>query len=316
LQGANSRITGSTITGLGAALSTQRGYGVWAINHVPVMIDGNVITGTGIDGIGADGNGTVITGNYVANCHWWLAQTGGQIVTYDNTNAASSISVTNNVVEQGGATSAGGLELHGNNVTASGNTIRNQYASGIGISSGKGFTVTGNTVLVCGLDASGNQDGVYVNANVTDFVISGNRIADDQVTPTMRWAIGVNIGTSDRYSITGNSCQPTNRPNSPITDGGTGVNKVISNNLGMDNVFLNSLASAATISIPLNPNIDLTGTTGITTVTGALWPGRQFIFWPTGIVTFTAGATIGNTFTTVANTPVIAIFDGTKLWLK
>ena len=85
LQGQNSRATGNTITGMGGPLSTERGYGIWAIGYTTVMIDHNTITGTGIDGIGFDGDGTQIIGNYVAGCHCWNVSQGGQIGPYYGT---------------------------------------------------------------------------------------------------------------------------------------------------------------------------------------------------------------------------------------
>ncbi len=315
--GAGCRVDHCTITGMGTSLSTQRGYGVWAVNHVQVTIDHNRITGTGIDAIGADGAGTVIANNYISGCHCYTGGPGGQMVFYANTAADAGGIIADNYVAQGGGTlTSGGLELYGDNLTVKGNTVIDQYGQGIGLDGGKGFTVTGNTIMNCGQDATGNQDGISVAANVTDFVIAGNRSADDQGSPTMRWPININSGTSDRYAVTGNDCQPSNRPNGPISDGGTGVNKVIAHNLGMDNVILNSLASAATLTVPPNPNIYLAGSVGVTAVNGSLWVGRVVTFWPQGAVVFTAGATIGNTVTCVANgPPVVGRFDGTKLWL-
>jgi hypothetical protein len=37
---------------------------------------------------------------------------------------------------------------------------------------------------------------------------------------------------------------------------------------------------------------------------------------PTGVLTFTAGATIANTVTTVANVPVVGVYNGTTWNLK
>jgi hypothetical protein len=77
-----------------------------------------------------------------------------------------------------------------------------------------------------------------------------------------------------------------------------------------------TVASAASITLPVGYEyLALTGTTGVGTVLG-LYEGRQLTLIPSGIVTFTAGATIGNTFTTAANVPVSCIVTGGKIYLK
>lgn len=93
---------------------------------------------------------------------------------------------------------------------------------------------------------------------------------------------------------------------------------VIKNNLGIDNL-IGSVADAATIVWPVNPNFIITGSgTGVTAVTMTNVPiGASGTFRTTGgAITFTAGGGIGNTLTTVQNVPVIWSWDGTSLWLK
>ena len=97
---------------------------------------------------------------------------------------------------------------------------------------GNGVTVTGNSFRNCG----GAADPVVVAANVNDFVISGNRIADDRTTPIMRYGIDIYAGTSDRYTIIGNII--TGNTNIAIFDGGTGTHKTIANNQGNNDLSL------------------------------------------------------------------------------
>jgi hypothetical protein len=89
--------------------------------------------------------------------------------------------------------------------------------------------VSGNSLRNCG----GSADALIVAAGVTDFVISGNRIADDLATHVMRYGISIYSGASDRYSITGNLI--TGNTSQAVFDAGTGVNKVIVNNLSNAN---------------------------------------------------------------------------------
>ena len=230
LQGQNSRATDNTVTGLGTIPSTQRGYGIWAINHVTVMIDNNTITGTGIDGIGFDGSGTCVIGNTVSGCHCWNGGQGGQIASYYTSTGGVGTSplVIGNYIGAPGSNQGMGIECWMPGMLVSGNTIENIPQAGI-ILFGNSITVTGNSIRNCG----GTADGLVVTANITDFVITGNRISDDQATPTMRYAISIYAGASDRYTIAGNQCLPNTT--AAIFDGGTGTNKTIVNNLGASN---------------------------------------------------------------------------------
>jgi parallel beta-helix repeat protein len=236
VSGSDSRVDHCTIVGFGI-LSTLRCYGIWGIpgSHNRLQIDNNVVTNTNNDGIGASGSGATISGNTVSGCHCYLLSGGGQIQIYGNTDADASVIVSGNHIGQGGGAAASGLILFGNNITATGNTIINQYGVGIGLEDGNGFTITGNTVLNTGLDMSGTQDGIAIGG-VNDFVISGNTIGDNQLTPTMRWAINVTSGVSGRYTIVGNECGPCT-DSSVIHDGGTGTAKVVANNGGVDGGF-------------------------------------------------------------------------------
>lgn len=322
--GAGCRVDHCTITGLGISLSTQRGYGIWAINHVQVFIEHNKITGTGIDGIGVDGPGSVVDGNTVSGCHCYTGGPGGQVCVY----AGPGVTVSNNYIGQGGSSTvggqSGGMELYGNYITCTGNTIVNQYGGGIAVEgTGYGFTITGNTIQNVGLDMTTNEDGIVVHAGITDFVVTGNRIGDDAATPNMRWCIVVLAGASDRYTIAGNICGPCNRPLAPISDSGTGTHKTIYNNMGVETAVPVAY-SAAALPLPLSSvfHIWTTGTLGITSITGAASAaaapyGTVKTAIPNAAFTFTAGNNIGNTVTTVANVPLLMVCDETgKWWLK
>jgi hypothetical protein len=55
-------------------------------------------------------------------------------------------------------------------------------------------------------------------------------LADDQATPTQTCGVYVWPGASDDYVITGNIL--TGNTVAPLFDGGTGANKLVTNNLG------------------------------------------------------------------------------------
>jgi len=158
-------------------------------------------------------------------------------------------------------------------------------------------------------------DGIYVLANVSGCNITGNKIYDDRATRIMRNGIAIVAGSGDRFTIVSNEI--IGFTNQPIADGSTGHAKVIVHNTGHDTV-IPVVASAATIALPHNPLVSLTGATTVTTIgTQSHATGRQIVIIPTGVVTFTGGAgNIANTLTTVANVPVLAVFNGTNWYLK
>jgi hypothetical protein len=119
-------------------------------------------------------------------------------------------------------------------------------------------------------------------------------------------------GTGDNILIEGNDLN--GNLTGAILNSGTASNAIITNNLGIDNV-IGTVASGATISLPLNPVISLTGSATATVINGATFAGRQMKIIPTGAAIFTAGATIGNNYTAVANVPFGATWSGTKLFL-
>jgi len=100
-----------------------------------------------------------------------------------------------------------------------------------------------------------------------------------------------------------------------VIDGGQGGQKLIRDNLGIDDV-IPRLAAAATILLPLNPVIRLTGTARITALTGPLWPGRAVTILPDADLVFSPGGNFANTLTAQAQTPVTAVFDGAFWFLK
>jgi hypothetical protein len=312
LGGNNSRATGNTITGLGTLLNTQRGYGIWAINHQTVMIDHNTISGTGIDGIGVDGDGSQVIGNRVFGCHTYTGYSGGQIVTYPTSGGGvgNGIAVIGNTVGPGGSSYAHGIEAGAANMLISGNVVDGVGGYGILVIS-NGDTITGNFIHNVG---SPTIDGIEILAGVSDFVVAGNRIADDRSPAQMRAGIWVDAGASDRYSIVGNLVTPNSVGG--IADQGTGQNKTIGFNTGLDNA-IPQINTAATLTLPPNPVIFLLGAGTVTTMTTAgEAAGRIAILIGTGAITFAAGTTIVGGGTVSAYVPVLAVCVGTQWYIK
>jgi len=310
------RVDHCTISGRNS--TTQQSYGIWALNHVPVTIDHNTVAGTGVAGIAADGPGTIIEANTISGCCSYTGIGGGQIFLDNTTGTATDVgfTVTGNYIGKGASNGAGGIEATGRNIAITGNTIINQMASAIYIHSGRGFNIAGNNIVNTGLNGDGAEDGIVVGGGVTDFVISANRIGDDQATVTMRFAVNISSGASDRYSIVGNVLGPCTWTQGALTDNGTGTNKTIQHNVGVETYML-GVGTSATVNMPPGPLLLLIGA-GTVTAIGApnTATGRTVIIIATAVVTFQQGNNIANTVTMAPPAPTYATFDGTSWRFK
>ncbi len=79
------------------------------------------------------------------------------------------------------------------------------------------------------------------------------------------------------------------------------------------------LASATTLAFPAlepaNAIVQVTGTTGVTAISGLATVETFVLVAATGSITFTAGSTIGNTITMTQGIPHTAYWDGAHLWI-
>ena len=290
---------------------TEHGDGIFACFQQTCMIDHNVIYGFGTSAIMLDGDGSQCIGNRVWGNHTYSAGPGGQIGTFplsSDPGGGRGVCIVGNTVGPGGAPGAHGIEVGGVDVLVAGNVIDTVNGYGMIVIS-DGVTVTGNRIRNSPRTDTA-VDGISVFPNVSDFTITGNTIVDNRTPSIMRTGIWVQAGTSDRYTITGNTI--TGATFHPIFDGGSGDNKVIDNNAGMDNEFP-TLIAAATMQFPPNPIISIVGTVTVTTITIANdAKGRFLTILTQSAMTFTAGATIANTITTIPGVPVLATFDGVQ----
>ena len=183
------------------------------------------------------------------------------------------------------------------------------------------FTSTGYAGIYFAYSAPDTNTNILISSTDSGFSnVSEGRVEPVPVLPatTIDPSQGVPLyglridQPAARLNITGNAL---NGSTSNFLVNGSGITEsVISNNVGIDDV-VGTTASATALAVPINPTFTVTGTTGVTSVTG-LWAGRTGTFiTPDGAVTFTAGASIGNTITTVQNTPNSYYYDGTKLWI-
>lgn len=160
---------------------------------------------------------------------------------------------------------------------------------------------------------------VFGATTYSNLNISGNHCYNTVSGGLQSFGLFFPNGAPSRSTIVGNDFHVVAGAHAlnPISMNGAISNTIISKNGGIDDV-IPAIATAATLTFPLNPNFLLSGTTDVTAVTmTAVPPGSTGTFRTvTGAVTFTAGGGIGNTLTTAQNVPVIWSWDGTSLWLK
>jgi hypothetical protein len=119
---------------------------------------------------------------------------------------------------------------------------------------------------------SNGSPGTYNGAlfNISDFIFEGNRSGpvDGLATNSQGYGVAVFAGANNNYTIRGNDL--TGNVTGALSDAGTGTNKVITSNLGIDTTYI-TLASAGTLVLPATGenSIYVSGNTPITTISGA-----------------------------------------------
>ena len=175
-----------------------------------------------------------------------------------------------------------------------------------GISTGTGiviggavskFTITGNRIDGCDNFNGGSlSKGISITSSATDLgIVSDNNIGTSTVTTPLDFAA---TGAADQLHFV------------------LGVNK------GVDDVVPPPIASAATISIPPNPVVFLSGTTTITNIVGDYWQNRtiKLILQSAGSISYATGGSgagvICNPVTSAQFQTVTATYSaGDACWL-
>lgn len=335
-------VSGNTIEDTGNGILGAGGDGIacYSQDNYGNCITGNVITNAGNHGIHVGGDYQVVSGNTINEVATVFSGASGILVGSEAGDpAAQYISITGNTVNCSNANVNAGIDVKdwANNITITGNTVHNTATVGISLDDGSLYTVTGNSVLGSG------TVGMTLN-NVTRSTISGNLIANSNQN-------GISLTTSDQNTFTGNMIF-----NSGVSvGGGTGYamkidsgsdGLLIANNqmrdtsetelvsiptAGTDTQFYNNyyadgannlnvpnLASAATITIPACYDaVNITGTTGITTING-MWEGRRVTLRFAAALTVKDGSNLklaGNFVTTPDDILELFSPDGTN-WFE
>jgi len=155
---------------------------------------------------------------------WANGKDGVQIIS------ATDVHINNTYI----ASSARGIAVSGGNgVTISGCSIFNNGRDGISIAGGTDVKVIGNKIHNNSRETADTYYGIIVAADVNDFDIQANDVGTETnygTVSTHIYDIAIAAGTSDNYRVIGNKVKDGST--APFSDGGTGVNKVVSGNIG------------------------------------------------------------------------------------
>jgi hypothetical protein len=159
--------------------------------------------------------------------------------------------------------------------------------STVSVEAGKYISFTGNMFCTPGvfsatlLTLGGTSEYINVVGNRFSNCESGTHFTDIRIA-------GANI-----VNITGN----TFTGSLPIQRDSGGTVMILDNNIGLDNASSN-LASAASVTLPFNSSVFVTGTTTITSIAGT---------WSERVVMLTAGTSGGFSITNGANSTCTAV---------
>ena len=219
------------------------------------------------------------------------------------------------------------------------NLATNSGSSGISINAGEavtvdcckafGFTygcaINSDNTLVQGSVLVGNQYGVIVSADVEHFQIVNNNLGS---TPSLGAnsvaAVSIAAGTSNWYVITGNDMRGAAGgvgDGGTGTSAGTGVNKVIRDNLGFPDQATRTIMPWTTltlangvnsnVTLPEGTNFYISGPTGAFSLTGltAGVEGREILLYNSVAFAMTltndATSTAANRFLTLTGADIV-----------
>jgi hypothetical protein len=230
---------------------------------------------------------------------------GNQFVgTWASSAAATNVKIMN---------TAGGI-LQGTRFT--GHRTYNSNTNGIGfdIIGGSEFAIDDSTI--CSSSAGNSGTAIKIEVGASDSSIRNNVIgACDNSGATMATGVSVTQTSGLVGIITGNDILGTTTALTFSPSAGNGSTAVIDRNLGIDNQNP-TIASAATISLPVNPIVLLTGITTVTTINGG-WSNRHVTLIATGSggLSFATGGNICTGVTAPQSIQMFATFlSGSNCW--
>jgi hypothetical protein len=292
---------GAVVTGIGISVSNAKLINIIKINNnVMDTFTAYCIHMYG-DGVGTPAlvDSLVISNNHIGSRYDVSSNFNGDGVVIDNGSYLQRLDMTGNWIAFNGKTaltvaafhgieSSGGATITGNNIHSNNlSNVSGAAALTFGGSTYANLSINANHIYNTGLGL--DDYGIYVNGTLTRSTISGNDFHDHS---------GGHVMLLPVYAV------------------GAITSSVIANNGGIDDV-IGSVADAATIAWPLNPNVVITGsgtTVAAVTMTGIPAGARGTFRTTGGAIPFTATGGIGTAGTTTQNKLYQWQWDGTALW--
>ena len=184
--------------------------------------------------------------------------------------------------------------------------------NGISINSANDWSISINSSHICknGSTKAGIELVAGAGNSTNAIIINDNTIGGSCDALGGSQAIGIDLH-NNIVTIVGNDLSSNN---TVAINGQPGGNSIVENNKGIDDIVA-SVASAATITLPVNPVIQITGTTTVNTMNAGYCCPHKTLVTLNGSVQFTGG-NIADAFTSTQNIPILAQFIGTDWFLK
>ena len=220
---------------------------------------------------------------------------------FENSWAASVSTTDNSVLIQN--TGRGAVKnLVFNNFTS--HSGKGQTVPLMDIEAGENITISNSTFCA---DGGGTTTGpaIKVGASASNINITGNTFGScfGTLTNGVQVLTGANI-----LNIQGNDFGMTTNP---LVFSPNSETAIVANNMGIDNLQP-LIEAAATITLPNNPTVRVSGTATISTMNGT-WSNRQVILLPfENALSFTTGGNICNPISGVLKVPLLALWDASS----
>ncbi len=169
-------------------------------------------------------------------------------------------------------------------VRISGCDIALNGLAGVGIAcpvTGETTLLLANNNIVQNAFTNAAYSGVHAEAAVSGVVIEGNTISNTGGIGQQQY--GINFVSTGSGVIEGNDL--STNATGPVNFGGA-FTGVLQANKGIDDVIPSAVTSAATITIPANPTVRVSGTTNVTAINGG-WIGRKVTLYKTDATSIT-----------------------------
>ncbi|MDI1282978.1 MAG: hypothetical protein PSV46_01155 [Reyranella sp.] len=181
--------------------------------------------------------------------------------------------------------------------------------NGVAFNSGTNLSVNASSICGNSTAPTNTHNGILADAGATGVKITDSTIGTCALvgggTPTQAWGV---LSLSPSIQIQGNTLN--GNVGGPVSLAAAPTTAIIKDNIGIDNV-VPTIASATTITLPVNPTVVLSGVASVQTING-FWPGRQVLIVPQSTANYITGGNISVANTPTPGQPSIAVYFGSS----